>query len=202
MNQQPDSVQIVLTCFQVAGFSANSSHLFPGCLWYSFSIFLRVASLYFPFLSASGTWVLHVLRMGRRTMGERSFQFVGPVICNSLPLSVTVFSFPPHSLALSQNWKPTSSAHWSVVTSIFHQPITSNACIFVVCVCVCEGVQLCEGVPTCTYVCVCVFVNVTCSSVGLCKHLRFLRATRKLEKNYICVDMDLLVCPLVLLSGY
>ena len=38
--------------------------------------------------SASDTRIFRVLRVGRRTLGERSFQYTGPVIWNSLPLSV------------------------------------------------------------------------------------------------------------------
>ena len=45
-----------------------------------------------------------VPRMGRRTLGERSFQCIRPVAWNSLPLCwVFVVTL------LSQNWKPTSS---------------------------------------------------------------------------------------------
>ena len=35
--------------------------------------------------SASDTWIFRVPRMGRRTLGERSFQYIGPVVWNSLP---------------------------------------------------------------------------------------------------------------------
>ena len=45
--------------------------------------------------SASDTRIFRVLRVGRMTLGERSFQYTGPVIWNSLPLSVR------HSSSLS-----------------------------------------------------------------------------------------------------
>ena len=45
--------------------------------------------------SAADTRIFRVPRMGRRTLGERSFQCIGPVLRNSLPLSVT------HSSSLS-----------------------------------------------------------------------------------------------------
>ena len=45
--------------------------------------------------SAADTRIFRVPRMGRRTMGERSFQYIGPVLWNSLPLSVR------HSSSLS-----------------------------------------------------------------------------------------------------
>ena len=47
--------------------------------------------LYFPsrsLRSASDTRILCVPRVCRRTFGERSFQFIGPVIWNSLSFSV------------------------------------------------------------------------------------------------------------------
>ena len=47
--------------------------------------------LYSPFRSlrsASDTRIFRVPRMGRRTLGERSFQYIGHVIWNSPPLSV------------------------------------------------------------------------------------------------------------------
>ena len=45
--------------------------------------------------SAADTRIFRVPRMGRRTLGERSFQCIGSVIWNSLPLSVR------HSSSLS-----------------------------------------------------------------------------------------------------
>ena len=80
----------------------------------------------------------------------------------------------PHSLLLSQNWKNTFSLlHTDLLFSFFsfYQPITSNACICSVCVCVFVCVYVC--------VCECVFVCLLCDkmsmSVGFCKHARFLR---------------------------
>ena len=45
--------------------------------------------------SAADTGIFRVPRMGRRTLGERSFQYIGHVLWNSLPLSVR------HSSSLS-----------------------------------------------------------------------------------------------------
>ena len=45
--------------------------------------------------SAADTRIFRVPRIDRRTLGERSFQCIGPVLWNSLPLSVT------HSSSLS-----------------------------------------------------------------------------------------------------
>ena len=76
----------------------------------------------------------HDTRMDRGTLGERSFQYIGSVIWNSLPLSVKL-----HSLLLNQNWKPTSALlHTELSFSFFsfYQPITSNACIYIFVVCV------------------------------------------------------------------
>ena len=64
-----------------------------------------------------------------------------------------------HSLiVLSQNWKPISSAYWSVIFFSLYQSITSNACVCVcVCVCVCG-----LSVWLCVCVCVCVCVQLVC----------------------------------------
>ena len=45
--------------------------------------------------TAADTSVFHVPGMGRRTLGERSFQYIGPVLWNSLPISLR------HSSSLS-----------------------------------------------------------------------------------------------------
>ena len=63
----------------------SSSHLLSPCLWYSSSIPLLVASslLFLRCLhSASDTWLFHVHRMGRKTVGDRSFHYIGPLIWN------------------------------------------------------------------------------------------------------------------------
>ena len=70
--------------------------------------------------SAADTGTFRVPRMGRRTLGERSFQYIGSVIWNSLPLSVR------HSSSLSSfksklKTHLLSSTYWSVVLPIHHQ---------------------------------------------------------------------------------
>ena len=135
--------------------------------------------------------------MGRRALGERSFQYIGPVIWNSLPLSVR------HSSSLSsfkQKLKThlCSSAYLSAVLFFsfsFYQLLTSNACVCVcvcvyvracvrMCVCVCASVRAyvraCARVCVCVcvYVCVCVCVCVCYSYYltgdnGRLQHLRF-----------------------------
>ena len=66
-----------------------SSHVLPHCLWYSSSI-SELLHLYSPsrsLHSASDIRIFRVPRMGR-TLGERFFQHIRPVIRNSLILSV------------------------------------------------------------------------------------------------------------------
>ena len=54
-------------------------------------------SLSLSLRSAADTRIFRIPRMGRRTLEERSFQYIGPVIWNSPPLSVrqssSLFSF-------------------------------------------------------------------------------------------------------------
>ena len=78
--------------------------------------------LYSPSRSLRSTadiCIFRVPRMGRRTLGERYFQYIGPVLWNSLPLSVRHSS----SLSLKSKLKTHlfSSAYWSVVLPIHHQ---------------------------------------------------------------------------------
>ena len=47
------------------------------------------------------TVIFRVLRLCRRTLGERSFQYIGPVIWNSLPFFLS--GMPRHSPLSSQN---------------------------------------------------------------------------------------------------
>ena len=113
LRQQLDSVQ-------------NSSHLLPHCLWCSSSILSQI---------------FHVHRIGRRTKGERFFQFSIHWTCecdleNSSSLcQAFVFTLLTY---LSQNWKPISSllhidlsfsSHWTNPSSVIH--------VFVVCVHAC-----------------------------------------------------------------
>ena len=92
-----------------------------------------------------------VPRIGRRTWGGvgGSFQYTGPVIWNSVPLSAR------HSSSLSSfksKLKPTSfsSAYWCHFLLIV-PTITSNACIY--CVCVLEWERERESVCVCVCVC-------------------------------------------------
>ena len=77
--------KIALICFHVVSGTAPP-YLSELLHLYSPSRSLR---------SAADTRIFRVPRMGRRTLGERSFQCNGPVIWNSLPLSVR------HSSSLS-----------------------------------------------------------------------------------------------------
>ena len=131
MYKQPDSIE-------------NSNRLLPHYLQ-SVTVppyLFELLHLYSPsrsLRSASDTWIFRVPRMGRRTLGERSFQYIGPVIWNSLPLSV---SSVRHSSSLSSFKSKLkthlfSSAYWSVVFFPLYQPMTGNTCICSVCVCVC-----------------------------------------------------------------
>ena len=70
--------KIALTCFHIISGTAPS-YLSELLHLYSPSRFLR---------SASDTRIFRVPRVCRRTFGERSFQYIGPVIWNSLSFSV------------------------------------------------------------------------------------------------------------------
>ena len=70
--------KIVLTCF----------HIVSGTAPLYLSELLHLYSPSRSLLSASYTWIFHVPRMCRRTLGERSFKYIGPVIWNSLSFSV------------------------------------------------------------------------------------------------------------------
>ena len=136
-------------------YKIHSSHVLPHCLWYSSSI-SELLHLYSPsrsLHSASDTGIFRVPRMGR-TLGERFFQYIRPVIRNSLPPLFILF----HSL-LSKNRKPVSSLlHTDLSFSFSYcQPITSNVRCCSVCVCVC--VCLCVSVCLCVCVSVCVWSN-------------------------------------------
>ena len=101
--------KIVLICFHIASCKA-SPYLSELLHLYSPR----------PFRSAADTRMFRVPRVGRRTLGERSFQYIGPVIWNSLPLSVR------HSSSLSSfksklKTHHFSSAYWSDVLPNHHQ---------------------------------------------------------------------------------
>ena len=70
--------------------------------------------------SAADTRIVRVPRMGRRTLEQRSFQYIGPVLWNSLPLSVRhSSSFSSFKSKLKTHLF--SSAYWSVVLPVHHQ---------------------------------------------------------------------------------
>ena len=85
--------------------------------------------------SASDTRMFRVPRVCRRTLGERSFQCIGPVIWNSLSFSVR------HATSLSSfksKLKTTSSllpTDFSLSFFCFHLTHDYYACVFAVCAC-------------------------------------------------------------------
>ena len=70
--------KIALTCFHIVSDTALP------CL----SELLHLYSPSHSLRSASDTGIFRVPRVCRRTLGERSFRYIGPVIWNSLPFSV------------------------------------------------------------------------------------------------------------------
>ena len=81
--------KIALTCF----------HIISGTALPYLTELLHLYSPSRSLRSASDTWIFRVPRVCRRTLGERSFQFIGPVIWNSLSL----LGMPRHSPLLNQN---------------------------------------------------------------------------------------------------
>ena len=75
--------KIALICFHVVS-GTTPPYLSELLHLYSPSRSLR---------SDSDTRIFRVPRMGRRTLGERSFQYTGPVLWNSLPLSIFTLFF-------------------------------------------------------------------------------------------------------------
>ena len=70
--------KIALTCFHIISVTA------PPYL----SELLHLYSPSHSLRSASDTRIFSVPRVGRKTLGDRSFQYIGPVTWNSLPFSV------------------------------------------------------------------------------------------------------------------
>ena len=77
--------------------------------------------------SAADTRIFRVPRMGRRTLGERSFQYTGPVLWNSLPLSGR------HSSSLSSVKTENPSLLLCILICRFTNP-SPVMHVFVVCV--------------------------------------------------------------------
>ena len=80
--------------------------------------------------------------MGRRTLGERSFQYIGPVIWNSLPVSV-VSGIRLHSL--KSKWKSPSLLFCVLICSFPSSHSTNPSPVMHVFVCVQNCQPLCSG---------------------------------------------------------
>ena len=150
--------------------------------------------------SASDARIFRVPRMGKRTPGERSFQYTGPVIWKTLFLSLTDIRI--NSLLLSQNWKP--------ITSLLHIDLSfSSHCtkpspimqVFVVCACVCVCVCVRGagggGVSACVRACVCVWCVCVC--VCVCEREREREGEseggeRESEWGRVCDEMSESLC--------
>ena len=102
------------------------------------------------------------LLSGRRTLGKRSFRYIGPVIRAGTPSQafLLIHSFKSKTENPLLFCVPICSF---LLESLFCQPITGCACIWRECVCVCVCVYVC----VCQCVCVCV-----CSSVCVCARAR------------------------------
>ena len=117
--------------------------------------------------SASDTRIFRVPRVCRRTLGERSFQYIGPIIWNSLPFSVR------HATSLSSFFQvKTENSPLLFCLLIYHflfsvsiKPMTTML-VFLRGVCVCVCVFVC--VPACLTLCVCLREGET----GGCRHVR------------------------------
>ena len=70
--------KIALICFHIV---SGTVPPYPSAL-------LHLYSPSCSFRSAADAHIFRVPRMGRRTLGERSFQYLVPVLWNSLPVSV------------------------------------------------------------------------------------------------------------------
>ena len=95
--------------------------------------------------SASDTRIFRVPRVCRRTLGERSFQYIGPVIWNSLPFSVR------HATSLSSFKSKLkthlfSSAYWFIT---FFLLFPSNPWLLYLCFCGGEGGCMCACMCVC-----------------------------------------------------
>ena len=109
--------------------------------------------------SASDTLIFRVPRVCRRTLGERSFQYIGPVIWNSLSFSVR------HAMSLSSLKSKLkthlfSSAYWFFT---FFLLFPSNPWLLYLCFC---------GVCVCVWV----WIGVCGVFVGVCVGLACLSA--------------------------
>ena len=115
--------------------------------------------------SASDTRIFRVPRVCRRTLGERSFQYIGPVIWNSLSFSVR------HATTLSSfksklKTHLVSSAYWFLASFLLFPSNPRLLCLCFFCdVCVCVG-----GWGVCGWVCVCGSGMLICFVSALGSH--------------------------------
>ena len=123
--------------------------------------------------SASDTRISCVPRVCRRTLGERSFQYIGPVIWNSLSFSVR------HATSLSSFKSKLktylfSSAYWFLAFFLLFpsNPWLLCLCFYgvCVCVCVCVCVRVRVGVWGCLWVCACGCGMLICFVSALGSH--------------------------------
>ena len=131
--------KIALTCF----------HIISGTAPPYLSELLHLYSPSRSLRSASDTRIFRVPRVWSGTVGERSFQCIGPVIWNSLPFSVR------HATSLS-SFKSKLKTHlffffclliYHFLSSVSIKP-TTTMLVFLRCVCVCVvfvGVCACVG---------------------------------------------------------
>ena len=117
--------------------------------------------------SAVDTWILHVPRVYRRTLGERSFQYIRAVIWNSLPFSV-MYATSVSSFKSKLKTQLLSSAYWFVVffPLLCSKPITSMH-VFVW-LCVCMLLVLCVCVHTCIHVGASLYAVCLCVCACMC----------------------------------
>ena len=139
--------KIALICIHIASGTA------PPYL----SELLHLYSSFRALCSVSDAQIFHDPRMGRRTLGERSFQYIGPV---SGTLFLSLSSIRLHSLHSKLKTNLSSSVYCHFLSShlpTHHQQYIYLFCLFLtVCVCVCVCVRIC----LCMCVCMCVRVCV------------------------------------------
>ena len=104
------NIRTILIQYKIA---LTSFHFVSGTPPPDLSDMLHLYSPSRSLRSASDAGTFHVPRMGRRTLGERSFQYIGPVIWNSLPPSV-MHSFAFSSFKSKLKTHVFSSVYWSV----------------------------------------------------------------------------------------
>ena len=147
--------KIALTCF----------HIISGTAPPYLSELLRLYSPSRSLRSASNTRIFRVPRVCRRTLGERSFQYIGPVIWNSFFLCQACHVTLLFKVKTKKSTSSLLPTDFSLSFFCFHQTHDFYACVFAVCVCMC----VCVCVWGCGGVCGCVHVWVWRAYL-LCKH--------------------------------